>query len=219
MQPTFDDTEEAQGSDEDGEFTVSEVDVGDLDDNDLFDDIEMPDGDNQDENQDDGFGFDGRDDARQSGATTGSSDSKGSTPDLAASINRGAARFAVIGLEEGREKDSLETELRETAEAFRLGHFGAEVAQEYLKADIDEIHPVWGLVAASIAFAVVVVHRRPDGDDIIADAKSALGSITGGDALNNPLESLTDRFGDGPVDTDIGPETPDESDDEDNESG
>lgn len=144
--------------------------------------------------------FDGMEDTDSDGGDTESSPQPTITSGLASDINAGFARAAVIGLpdeweEDGepQSKDDLQTELQETFEAFRLGHYGQECAQKYL--DIEEdIHPAWGLLGASLICAAVVVYKRPDGDELIDDAKERVGGFSlpgrGGDDDSNPVTEL-----------------------------
>lgn len=131
--------------------------------------------------------FDGLDDA--DGSDGSSSDSKQEaqatrSSGLAGDINAGVARAAVIGLEDEwttpsgveKSKTDLQTEFQETFEAFRLGHYGAIVAEEYLLMEADDIHPVWGLVGAMLLCSAVIVYKRPDGEQIIEKTKLKLGS-------------------------------------------
>lgn len=128
------------------------------------------------------------------GVETGSSGSSGDsntepaetkTTGIAADINRGVSRLAVVGLddewetEDGktRKKKDLQNEFEEVFEAFRLGHYGSEVIEEYLMLEDEDIHPVWGLVGAMLICAAVVVYRRPDGDQLIDAGKVRLGSV------------------------------------------
>lgn len=105
---------------------------------------------------------------------------------LAETINDGAARLAVIGLtdadfEGNQTKNSLETELQETFEAFRLGYFGSRAAEKYvLSPSEDEIDPAWGLLGAAIMAAALTLMLRPDGDEKIDDLRETVGDLTGG---------------------------------------
>jgi hypothetical protein len=106
------------------------------------------------------------------------------TSGLADDINSGVARAAVIGLDdewetdsgETKQKDDLESEFKETFEAFRLGHYAEECAKEYLQLE-EDIHPVWGLIGASLICSAVIVYKRPDGDELVDSAKTNLGEF------------------------------------------
>jgi hypothetical protein len=91
---------------------------------------------------------------------------------LKTSINEGAARLAVVGLDEDEhDKDGLEDEFTEVFTAFRLGHFGAHTADEYILSGDDDIDPVWGLLGAMLLCSTVVMVRRPDSDEITDSIK------------------------------------------------
>lgn len=98
---------------------------------------------------------------------------------IAETINNGAARLAVVGLDDEFEvngkpktKDDLRGEFVEVFEDFRLGHYSAEVAQEYLLIDDEEISPVWGLTASMLLCTVMVIMLRPDGDELVGRVKT-----------------------------------------------
>jgi len=98
-------------------------------------------------------------------------------------VNDGAARLAVVGLEDN-EREGLEDEMREVFEAFRLGYFGAEFAEEYIFVQgEDSIDPAWGFAGAAFACLGVCLWMRPDGDEQFARMKDALGGLAGGDGL------------------------------------
>lgn len=191
--------EEVSGSDDeeseqdlptdDGDVEVAQTDVSETghDPDGLFDDIDTSSsgGDSM---------FDGVDGDDSNGTDDDSSEAASTrSTGLAADINRGAARAGVIGLDdewetpsgETRTKDELRTEFEETFEAFRLGHYGSEVIEEYLLVETDDIHPVWGLVGAMLICAAVIVFRRPDGDQLIDSTKMKIGQID--------VSNLTDR--------------------------
>lgn len=99
-------------------------------------------------------------------------------PDLTAiseSINAGAARAAVIGLEDEYEvngelksKSDLQQEFEEVFEVANLGTFGAQAAEKYLQVD-EEVDPLMGFAASLVACAVLVLWMRPDGDEIVGN--------------------------------------------------
>lgn len=143
---------------DDGDFQIGTADLGINQDDDLMDDVEL--------------GFDGTEDADGGASASGDDSSSGGEdgPQLEDAINNGLARAAVYGLPE-HEKEELQTEFEEIAEAFHVGYFGNEVAQEYLARDLDDIPPEIGLAAASLAFLAVVLHKRPDGELIVRRAR------------------------------------------------
>ena len=138
---------------DDGEFKVGQADLG-------------IDGSGDEMFEEDDIGFDGTEGASEDTSGSSSSESTPDGPDIEEAINSGLGRAAVYGLNEP-EKSNLESEFTEIAEAFHVGYFGDKVLAEYFDKDIEEIPPAYGLAAASIAFAVVVIQRRPDGDQII----------------------------------------------------
>lgn len=96
-------------------------------------------------------------------------------------INDGAARLAVVGLDDDGEKEDLEDEFVEVFESFRLGYFGSRFMEEYVfTADDDEVDPVWGLFGAALCCTAIVVWMRPDGDEMVDRAKEAVEGIAGG---------------------------------------
>lgn len=103
-------------------------------------------------------------------------------------INEGAARLAVVGLdreykldkdEEIAESECLEAEFYEVFETFRLGHFGAGFLDTYIFVDDEPVDPAWGLLGAVLCGCAFTIWMRPDGDEIIDDAKDALSEIGG----------------------------------------
>lgn len=114
---------------------------------------------------------------------TGDSDRGSLSSSLEDDINRGAARMAVIGLDdewttpEGKTqtKEDLRQEFEETFQAFRFGKYAGEVAQEYLMVE-EDIHPALGLLGAALACAAMVVYRRPDGDKFVGKVQEKTGS-------------------------------------------
>jgi hypothetical protein len=169
----------SDNTDEDVEVAQTSVSESGADPEGYFDDIDESAG---VDGGSEAFSFDDDDE----GSDSESSSSSGSaSPQLANSINQGVARAAVIGLDDEWEtdsgsmtKDELQTEFEETFEAFRLGHYASEVAEEYLLVE-EDIHPAWGLLGASLVCAAVIVYRRPDGDEFVQEAKNRLGSIPG----------------------------------------
>lgn len=103
---------------------------------------------------------------------------------LGQTINEGAARLAVIGLDDehkigDRENpgNCLEAEFRDVFETFRLGHFSAEVIEEHLLVDDSDVNPVWGMAASAMACAVFALMMRPDRDDLFDRADLDLGAL------------------------------------------
>lgn len=92
-------------------------------------------------------------------------------------INEGAARTAVVGITDPDQKEELEEEFTEVAEAFRLGHFGEQVLDEYVLTD-DEVDPIWGLTGSLLLFGAIVLHRRPDGGEVVSNASETLSRFT-----------------------------------------
>ena len=87
----------------------------------------------------------------------------------------------MVGLEEGQEKDSLETEFCEVFEMFRLGHFGSQAVSEYILTDPDEeVDPLWAFVVSLAMSTALVVYMRPDRDEIVASAKDSVSRFTDG---------------------------------------
>lgn len=168
MPAIVDETESAEldeSSETDGEPEVIEVELGDDDftaDNGLFSGTE------------DAAGFDG-DDSDESTDPFAALDNQGGA--LEDAINDGAARLAVVGLDDD-EKDELSDEIHDVMEAFRLGYFGAEFTQEYIFVHEDEaIDPAWGLLGSAVACTAVVLWMRPDGDEQVARVHDAVSSI------------------------------------------
>jgi hypothetical protein len=98
-------------------------------------------------------------------------------------LNSGAARLAVTGLQEEFEingqtqtKDDLQEEFEEVFEAFRLGHYGSEVAQEYILVDDEQVDPIWGFAASSLLCVAMVMWMRPDGDEMVSSIKRRMNS-------------------------------------------
>lgn len=162
-------TEEVEPTEEDeADPEVVEIEPEDDDyttGNGLFDDIE-----------------DSSDDGDSSAEGTGddpldSLDSRGEA--LEDAINDGMARLAVVGLEDD-ESDGLEEEFTEVFEAFRLGFFGADFAQEYVFVQGDDsIDPAWGLLGSMVCCMAVVLWMRPDGDEQLGKVRSAVRGIGG----------------------------------------
>lgn len=138
------------------------------------------------------FAGDETSDSSSSSSSSSSDDSEDETPDdplgldaaddmdaIVGAINEGAARLAVVGLEDD-EKDDLMGEFEETFAAFRLGHFGAQAADEYILSGEDEVDPVWGLLGTAMLCAAFALWTRPDSEEQIERMKDAVGGITDG---------------------------------------
>lgn len=183
------------GSDPQGESaedTLDDLDPGDDDPDveqvDLSDDDMATGGSlfSGDEDADDG-GSDGADesDGDGDGAEETSDplglegDGDGSMDGLAKAVNEGAARAAVTGLK-GDEKSELETEFKETFEAFQLGHFAAEAADEYVFTEDEDVDPIWGLLATAMLCAAFALWTRPDSEEQIGRMKDAVGGMADG---------------------------------------
>jgi len=108
-------------------------------------------------------------------------DALGDAGHLDEAINEGFARLAVVGLEDGSEKDSLEMEFCEVFEMFRLGHFGKQAVNEYILTDPDEeVDPLWAFAVSLTLSTALVVYMRPDRDEIVDSARDSLSRFTGG---------------------------------------
>jgi hypothetical protein len=121
-------------------------------------------------------------DAEQEDQTTSEGEAGiGSTPpQLEQTINEGAARLAVVGLDDDDEADDLEEEFQEVFQTFRLGHFGARTIDEYILIDDEDVSPAWGLAATIAACTAFTLWMRPDGEDQLKRAKEAIDSIANG---------------------------------------
>lgn len=158
----FDADEVAESDDGDFELGMADLGLGSEDDFIEDDDVE--------------FGFDGTEDAAGPVGGDGQADDSSGDSDerdiaIEDALNNGLGRAAVYGLPEGSEKEELNDEFTEIAEAFHVGFFGERVAQEYLSNDLEDIPPELGLAAASLAFAAVVIYRRPDGEYLVQKAR------------------------------------------------
>lgn len=100
--------------------------------------------------------------------------------EIAATINEGASRLAVVGLEdefshngEIKTKESLREEMQEVFETFKLGEYSEDVAHEYLDMGGD-VDPMTGLAVSLLLCTVLTVQMRPDGDEIISKARDTV---------------------------------------------
>lgn len=172
------DGEVVEDSEEDVEMVQTSVDESGVDPDGFFDDVEE-----QPDTSGSGDIFDGVD-GDDSGGDESAEPAETRTSGLAQDINRGAARLSVVGLDDEwetddgtRKKQDLQDEFEEVFEAFRLGHYGEIVTEEYLLAEAEDIHPVWGLCGAMLICAAVVMYRRPDGDQLVETGKMKLGDF------------------------------------------
>jgi hypothetical protein len=173
------DAEEQSGADEEIDESEVELSEDDLGGGDLFDGIEDSEessGSAETETQ----GSDGGDGPVADGLD-------GNSAAMEEAINDGAARLAVVGLteedfeESSLDKLSLETEFRETFEAFRLGYFGSRAVDEYiLSAQDEEVDPAWGFCGAMLMAGAMVVWMRPDGEETLGELQGTLERLTGG---------------------------------------
>lgn len=93
-------------------------------------------------------------------------------------IVEGFARLAVVGLDDD-EQDELEDEFVDVFEAFQLGHYGDRVLHEYVLVGDDDVNPIYGLAGSMLLCTVLTIYMRPDGDEIVTDAKARLQELTG----------------------------------------
>jgi hypothetical protein len=101
------------------------------------------------------------------------------------SIVDGAARLAVIGLDDDElddgSVDDLQDELRETFEAFQLGTFGSAAAEKYVLEPADgEVDPAWGLFGSALMAMGMTLYLRPDGAEKVAAVRKRVERLAGG---------------------------------------
>jgi hypothetical protein len=155
---------------EEPDVELAEVDIGEPvdegDGDDAFDGVE-----DEDVGGGGAGGFDGVD--KEPGEDWGAPSGPDSTEAIAESINQGAARAAVIGLQdefevngETQTKDDLREEFEEVFEVANLGTFGAQSAEKYLRVE-GEVDPLMGFAASLLACTALVLWMRPDGDEVI----------------------------------------------------
>lgn len=89
-------------------------------------------------------------------------------------INEGAARLAVVGLDDA-DQSSLETEMNDVFEAFRLGFFGSRAVEEHILSNQEDVDPLWGFVGSALVCGAFSLHMRPDGDEQLANIRRGLG--------------------------------------------
>lgn len=111
----------------------------------------------------------------------------GNSAAMERSFNEGVGRALVIGLtdedfdDSKHDKEGIQTEIAETAEAFRFGYFATQVVEEYVLSPADDdVNPVWGLLGVAIMLLGMAVWLRPDGDAAVDRAKNAAKNIAGG---------------------------------------
>jgi len=159
--------------------------------------------------------FDDADESDEDDSSTSSSGSRGMADD----INSGVARAAVIGLDDEwttsdgttETKDDLRDEFEETFEAFRLGHYGEEVIQQYIELPEDDIHPVWGLLGASLICGAVIYYRRPDGDELADEVRNKVANTDLG-SLKDGLGGSDDTESEPAIDDDDGADSEEDDD-------
>lgn len=156
---TEDDYLDEHGPDDD-------LDGGDQDD--LFAGDETRDGDH--DRDDHGDGDDHGDSGEQDRTQTTVEPSQ-----LETAINEGAARLAVVGLDDDT-KDDLEDEFIDVFSSFRLGYYGEQTAEEYLLVE-EEVDPIWGLLGTAMVCSAFTIWMRPDGDEKIRRAQRAIDSL------------------------------------------
>lgn len=188
----FDGSEDASGNDGDV-IGVGEADLGLDDDNGLVDGFD---------------GFEGEDTSSDSDDTTSSGSSTGG-PEISSAIEEGMAEVAVVGLT-GRDRKRVRSEMQAIASQFKLGYFGEKCVQKYLKKDLSEIPPEYGLAASMVAFLAVAMYKRPDGKQKASQAFTALKSkFTSNDPEPEPEPGTSDDS-----DSDTDSDTEEESEDD-----
>lgn len=172
MEPTIAEVPDSELEDNKEESTedhrepdIEEVDLTEEDfgGDDLFADIEDADSPPTSEASDDTGPFD---------------DLGGGVGQLEVAINDGASRLAVVGLDE---KEDLEAEFQEVFEAFRLGYFGSQFAEEYVLVGADDdIDPAWGLFGSAVCCFAITLWMRPDGEEQLERFQAAVQGMLGG---------------------------------------
>jgi hypothetical protein len=157
---------------EDDEPVIAEVDLEEDDfADDLFSGIEESSDEGNESEKSENDGDRGSRDTVFDGETPGES--------LQATINDGASRLAVVGLDDNEEKENLQGEMRDVFEAFRLGTYGSLFADEYLFVDQDAVDPAWALLGSAVACAGVALMMRPDSGEQVAKMQSAINGLGG----------------------------------------
>lgn len=151
---------------------VAEADISDDDlDGGLFSGTEDAEGgDEDDESDDEPPEFDDYDESQESAPSMGQPASE----TLENALNEGAARAAVVGLDDD-EQANLEEEMAEVFESFRLGYFGAQAAETHILSESEDIDPFWGFVGAALVSGAFALHMRPDSEEQLSNIRHALG--------------------------------------------
>jgi hypothetical protein len=188
--PTDDDPsdDDEEGDVEEVELELSEEDLG----GDLFDGVENAQDADTDASNDvvGGRGIqaddDGGEDVDEDEEEPVADGLEGNAEQMEDAINDGAARLAVVGLQDDDLDDDmktgdLEAEFVETFEAFRLGYYGSRVVDEYLLApEEDEVNPAWGLAGSAMMALAMAVWLRPDGAEKVRRARESIEGLADG---------------------------------------
>lgn len=193
-EPTVDDAadvvdehENESSSDvQEAEVELTEDDLGEA--GELFDDVETAESDES--GQQSGASpdtSDGSDEDEETDMDAIADGLEGNAAAMEDAFNEGAARLGVIGLtdedfeDSSMDKETLEEELQETFEAFRLGYFGSRAVEEYILEPADQdVSPAWGLLGSVLLAGAMTVWLRPDGDEAIEKARDKISGFTGG---------------------------------------
>lgn len=174
-------------SDEEIDLDLAETNVGeDIGDDDPFDGTDAG-GESAFEEEAAEHGFDGAAGGFEDGDMGGMGGMDITDGTLPTTLNEGAAKLAVLGLPEEFEhhgetktKQDLQDEFEEVFETFKLGEFGAEVAEEYLFVEDDGVDPLVAFTCSLALCTVIVAMSRPDSDEIVSKAKSRFDGMAGG---------------------------------------
>ena len=94
--------------------------------------------------------------------------------EIATAVVDGLAAVSCYGLDEETSAD-LEARYQHIFTQFRVGHFSERVIEEkILTGGVEEVDPVWGLVASLLVATVFVIATRPDGTELVQKATSQL---------------------------------------------
>lgn len=141
-------------------------------------------------------GFDGVEDEQgdesESESSSGGTGGGSGDPTIESAIENGLSEVACIGLD-GGERDRVYGEMNAIAERFKIGYFGEQCVQKYLKRDIENIPPEYGLVAALIAFGAIAIYKRPDGEERVQHAVSIVKEKLSADDEQAPPEQQPPR--------------------------
>lgn len=117
----------------------------------------------------------------------------GPTPDgdieISTAIESGLAEAAAVGLQ-GRERERVSTEMQAVAEKFHVGYFGEQCVEKYLRRDLSDIPPEYGLAAALVAFSAIAIYKRPDGEEQVQNAVSIVREKLFGEDDDAPPEDV-----------------------------